>query len=342
MAKSPLLSFFLPFCSSNVSNSVLSHARMSSIFDPNVFGVIALFLVCRSFVASKCLIFCCCKKQGPEPRFLQKRLISTIEEPDKLAVHPYKDLIFSADAFNHQIQCFRKNGDLVNQWGSVGQTDGQFRLPRCVTLHVAHNLVFVADFNNQRIQVFDFNGLFVRKWGAAEGYFGPLSVAVQPVSELVFVLLDIEPYVSVFSVNGELIAQWGNVGYGDGELQGPSSLAVHPSQDLLFVADTVNHRVQVFRRDGTFLFKFGSKGNQVGQFSNPHCVSTHPTHNLLFVTDDHAVQIFDTNGTFLCKVGDFQCAFNVSANAMNEVYVRDYTAIYIFSLFSNRVRQISR
>jgi DNA-binding beta-propeller fold protein YncE len=74
----------------------------------------------------------------------------------------------------------KADGVFVRQWGTKGDTDGQFYFPRGVAVDSEH--VYVSD-GNHRVQVFcKADGAFVRTWGslgAADGQFiSPYGVAV--------------------------------------------------------------------------------------------------------------------------------------------------------------------
>jgi DNA-binding beta-propeller fold protein YncE len=61
--------------------------------------------------------------------------------------------VYVCDSNNHRIQKFTGTGTYLNQWGSFGTGNGQFRYPYGVAVNAAGE-IFVADFENYRIQKF--------------------------------------------------------------------------------------------------------------------------------------------------------------------------------------------
>lgn len=64
----------------------------------------------------------------------------------------------------HKVGVYSQKGDLIQQWGKRGASEGEFHQPGGVVIRPDGN-VFVADQCNHRIQEFSPQGEFVRKWG---------------------------------------------------------------------------------------------------------------------------------------------------------------------------------
>ena len=67
--------------------------------------------------------------------------------------------VYVADTGNNRIQKFTNTGDFITKWGSLGEGDGQLKIPIGVAIKSAEvsfveERVFVADHHNWRIQVF--------------------------------------------------------------------------------------------------------------------------------------------------------------------------------------------
>ena len=54
--------------------------------------------------------------------------------------------------------------ELVNEWGSEGDDDGQFVRPHDLDFSPTEDKLYIVDRDNNRIQVFDKNGAFLFKW----------------------------------------------------------------------------------------------------------------------------------------------------------------------------------
>lgn len=57
------------------------------------------------------------------------------------------------DTRNRRIQKFDSNGKFHAKWGSLGDGDGEFRLPRGIAVDITGN-VYVVDLGVRRIQKF--------------------------------------------------------------------------------------------------------------------------------------------------------------------------------------------
>lgn len=106
-----------------------------------------------------------------------------------------------------------------------------------------------------------------------------------------------------FKMTGELVAEIGQEGSGDGQFRRPRGLTLSPS-GLLFVCDSENNRIQVLRGD-KFAYSFGKQGTKHGRFNCP--VAAAFSEDQLFVSDcqNHRIQVFTLEGQFLKIFGNF-------------------------------------
>uniref|UniRef100_A0A8C0UKW3 Tripartite motif-containing protein 71 n=1 Tax=Cyanistes caeruleus TaxID=156563 RepID=A0A8C0UKW3_CYACU len=116
------------------------------------------------------------------------------------------------------------------------------------------------------------------------------------------------------------VHSFGTLGSRPGQFDRPAGVACDSSRRIV-VADKDNHRIQIFTFEGQFILKFGEKGTKNGQFNYPWDVAVNAegkilvsdTRNHLAVDQEgriivadsrnHRVQIFESNGSFLCKFG---------------------------------------
>jgi DNA-binding beta-propeller fold protein YncE len=124
--------------------------------------------------------------------------------PTGVAVSEAGDIFVSDGYGNSRVHRFNAEGKLQHSWGEPGGEPGQFRLPHDIAIDSLGRLL-VADRENGRIQLFDQGGALLGIW---HDLIRPTGIAVDRdglvyVSELCL-------RVSVFSVDGGLVARWGN------------------------------------------------------------------------------------------------------------------------------------
>ena len=82
---------------------------------------------------------------------------------------------------DHSVKLFDRKGNFLYKFGKKGNADGEFNVPRCLSMDKAGHLL-VCDKGNHRIQVFNLSGKFVAKFGTKGSGMGefniPLSAAV--------------------------------------------------------------------------------------------------------------------------------------------------------------------
>jgi uncharacterized protein (TIGR03663 family) len=144
---------------------------------------------------------------------------------------------------------------------------------------------------------------------------------------------------------------WGQVGTDPGQFNHPRGIAVGPDGNV-YVVDSDNYRVQVFGPDGSFLREWGSQCNLEdghgcvdpdgsgpletgdGQFQEPWGITVAPD-GRVYVADtwNHRIQVFDSDGNFITKWGQYgqtnsQVALfygprDVAVDASGRVFVTD-------------------
>jgi hypothetical protein len=150
--------------------------------------------------------------------------------------------VYVADTGHDQIDVFSTSGtSSLQQWGTVGQGDGQFDNPSsvAVTINGGVTTVYVADASNELIQVFNFTGTYQSQFSTVAG------------SDIFDITLDgsgdifaadysnpTAPLVEEYNSSGILIHQWDGPG---GAFFGPDGVAWLGS--LLYVADYDNNAI---------------------------------------------------------------------------------------------------
>ena len=150
--------------------------------------------------------------------------------------------IYVADGYgNARVHKFSKDGKLLLSWGEPGGKPGQFRLP--------HNLkvdkkgrVWVADRENHRIQIFNSEGKFLDQW---TDFIRPTDLFIDEKNGLVYVC-ELSMRVHVLSMDGKLLAKWGNTGMKKEEalFLAPHAIAVDSRGDI-YVGEVSSTAMQV-------------------------------------------------------------------------------------------------
>lgn len=172
--------------------------------------------------------------------------------PTDVAAAPDGSFYVSDGYGNTRVMKFASDGRFLFQWGTKGNSPGEFDLPHAITLD-ADGRVYVADRNNARVQIFDGDGRYVSEWkdpalgrpyDIAVGRDGTAFVADggdQP---------DIPPDrsgVAVVRPDGTVLERFGRFGHYDGEFAMAHDIAV-ARDGSVYVGDITGMRVQKFVR----------------------------------------------------------------------------------------------
>lgn len=179
-----------------------------------------------------------------------------------------------SNEIHDRIQKFDTDGTFLNEWGTHGDGNAEFKTPEGVAVDSAGN-IYVADRGNSRIQKLDSTGQYLAQWsvnGQDENtHMHPTGVAVDSAGNI-YVTDALHDRVQKFDADGKYLTQWGSNDWKTGGFQRPLGVAVDHEGNV-YVADTDNDRIQKFDANGTFLTAWGKKGNGDGEFSVPHGVA---------------------------------------------------------------------
>ena len=188
--------------------------------------------------------------------------------PRGIAIDHADNIYVSSD---HKLQKFTSSGELIKCVGQRGSKEGEFNVPRRVTLY--DNQVYVCDRYNHRIQVFDLDLNFIRSiglHGKGRGEFdAPLDVKFDS-GENMYVAEYGNERVQVMDINGRFIRVFGQEG--KGKLSRP--LALHVIDNFVYVSDIIGHCIVVYETSGQFVTSFGRCGHEEGEFDEPYCITS--------------------------------------------------------------------
>jgi sugar lactone lactonase YvrE len=126
--------------------------------------------------------------------------------PTDIAVAP-SGVMFITDGYgNARVHKFAADGTHLHSWGEPGTGPGQFNLPHGVWID-RHGRVMVCDRENDRVQVFDQQGTFLHAWPTK--LIGP-AVFYVDAHDVVYIPEHNGGLVSVLTLEGERLAQWGD------------------------------------------------------------------------------------------------------------------------------------
>ena len=166
--------------------------------------------------------------------------------PTDVAIASTGELLVSDGYGNARVHKFSPEGELLLSWGERGEGPGQFALPHGVQVD-KYDRVWVCDRENCRVQIFDINGNYLTEWTELRR---PTTVFIDPNEDVVYVA-QLERQLSVYTIDGELITQWGGCESIDtpGEfLGGPHGIWADSNGDLYVGEALVNARLQKFVR----------------------------------------------------------------------------------------------
>jgi len=209
--------------------------------------------------------------------------------------------------FNSESRCYVAFWRPKLMFGSFGSEEGQFNLPRNVTIDRENNII-VCDTDNRRIQMFDEEGRFLRserfegvKKGEDESI---IAASVDLDGNIVMFGVDSHQIIIFDPISRQIIRRFGGKrGSEDGQFNWPQSLCVDHLNRII-VCDTFNHRIQIFDHKGKHLLSFGSEGPEDGQFKQPHGFTVDHLNKIIVCdSNNHRIQMFDEEGNHLLSFG---------------------------------------
>jgi len=135
---------------------------------------------------------------------------------------------------------FDENGQFLTEWGSKGNSPGEFNLVHCVAVD-SKGRVYAADRNNGRVQVFDENGSYLNAWPVRR----PNHLWITE-DQFLWLADGAANRFAKFDLSGKLLTYWGTQGTWPGAFNNPHKFSVDPEGNL-YVVDFGNNRIQKFK-----------------------------------------------------------------------------------------------
>lgn len=143
--------------------------------------------------------------------------------------------VYVSDGYGQdRVHRFAPDGRLLASWGEPGTGAGQFHLPHDIWLDSRGRLL-VCDRTNQRIQQFDRAGRYLGEWA---GWNVPQQLFER---DGVLYLVEGGPRVTIMTLDGEPLAQWGSRGDGPEQFtDSPHGVWVDTRGDV-YVSEVTSH-----------------------------------------------------------------------------------------------------
>jgi DNA-binding beta-propeller fold protein YncE len=126
--------------------------------------------------------------------------------PTDIAVAPSGELFVTDGYGNARVHTFAADGTYLFSWGGPGIGPGQFNLPHGLWID-RRGRVLVCDRENDRVQIFDQTGTLLAIWPTT--LIGPAGFYVD-ADDVVYIPEHNGGLVSVLTLEGERLAQWGD------------------------------------------------------------------------------------------------------------------------------------
>jgi len=149
----------------------------------------------------------------------------------------------------------------VNQWGSMGNEDGQFNKVRYIAIDKSDS-IYTSDAGDGRIQKFDSEGNFILKKSLGVSLNG---ITVDDKG-YIYVIDCSKNQIQKFDSQGNFILKWGTEGLGEGQFNQPTCMAADPEGYIHVIDSHSTYSDYMPVRLTSRLEKFDSNGNFIAQY----------------------------------------------------------------------------
>lgn len=236
--------------------------------------------------------------------------------------------IYVTDSGNNRVCVFDAQGRFIESFGTFGvakpavgagssYAPGSLNYPVGIDTDDEGN-VYVASFYNDSIEVFTADGDPLRRFpdptkpvGKGSSGYGGQGIAVTDVAVSGDTIYATDAYqVFAFTLEGELIDQWGLPGTEPRSLDHPNGLAVSEDGKTVYVSDSNHARVTAFTPDGEVLWQVGEIPEGMSDTSDrdielPRGLTVLPDGSIL-VTDAFAFELvlLSADGEVVARFGE--------------------------------------
>jgi DNA-binding beta-propeller fold protein YncE len=163
--------------------------------------------------------------------------------PTRAVVSPAGEMYVSDGYGQHRVHRFGPDGQLALSWGERGSGPGQFTLPHDVWVDPRDRVVVCDREENHRIQFFDRDGGYLSEWPERRM---PMQVFVR---DDVLYLAEGQQRITIMTLDGEVLAQWGSKGPGPDQFtDAPHSIWVDSHGDIYVSEVVAENKLQKYTR----------------------------------------------------------------------------------------------
>lgn len=174
-------------------------------------------------------------------------------EPSGVAVNHLNEILV-ADANNHRILVFDRNGNFRCIVGQDGKGEGDLVYPNRLAVNMQTGDIYVTERSpTHQVQVYNQHGCFIRRFGA-HILQHPRGITIDKLGRIIVVECKVMRVV-IFSAAGTVINRF----IVDKRVNFPNGVAVNDTEEI-FISDNRRHGVVVFDYQGRFLRTIGGTG----------------------------------------------------------------------------------
>ncbi|HMQ15149.1 MAG TPA: 6-bladed beta-propeller [Phycisphaerae bacterium] len=224
--------------------------------------------------------------------------------------------------------------------GQTGVGPREFNYPRGIAIDARRGQMWVVD-KGGRIQCLSAAGEFVRGWRVPEIDAGrPIGLGVAPDGR-VFVADTHYSRVMIFSPEGELLARFGENGFGPGQFLLPTDVAIDENGFVYVAEYGGNDRISKFSPRLEHQLSFGGPGAGEAALRRPQRIALDD--GGLWVADscNHRLVHFDRDGRFLGAFGSLGDGRGALRFPYGVGVLSDRTLV-VCEYGNNRVQRFSR
>lgn len=280
-----------------------------------------------------------------------------------ICTDPTGEFIYLTDTGTRIIYKMDVDGNIITQWGQLGNEPGDLRWPRGIAVDATGN-VHVASTDNNEVVEFDANGAYIRTYqgpnNAIDGSFHPRAIDVNITTGDIYATSSYAYRVDRFFPDGTLNHSWGGLDTSGENFNRPVGVAIDPFTQDIYVADTWNSKIKKFASNGTLLLEMGgllSLSNLEDSVNFPSQMTLDSSGNLWMINggtyyvDDPVnwsfkyIRQFDSSGNFQFAFEHPDLRANMNGinvdRVANEIYVSNtrLNKVMVFDFYGNFLKE---